>query len=237
MKLSEMILYSDEDILVVNKSSGELVLKDRWDMDIICLTDRLEKDWGRTMVVHRLDKETSGVILLARNEEAHKNINDQFAAHTVKKTYLCLSSSKPEWTQMECDLPLRPDGDKFHRTVVDRDGKPSLTSFTVLESGRSWAWIEALPRTGRTHQIRAHLWALKCALFGDELYHGPVLKLSEIKRGYHPGTFETPLLERAGLHAAALELIHPRTGLPMKWEAPLPKDLETSLKQLRIGID
>lgn len=233
MAAHDFLIFEDDHLLLINKQPGDIILQDRWDADIRTLPQKLEADFGPLWVVHRLDKDTSGLILFARSEEAHKALNDQFCDHTVRKAYLCLSSGQPSWTETVCDLALRPDGDKFHRTVPDPKGKASRTEFTVREKGRGWSYLEARPLTGRTHQIRAHLTALKCPLWGDELYGGPVLKLSTIKRGYRPTGTETPLLDRAGLHAWSLEFDHPETGARVRFEAPVPKDMETALKQLR----
>lgn len=229
-----MILFADQDLLVVNKSAGQLVLPDRWDPTGYSLPQTLEKEFGPLFIVHRLDKDTSGVLLLARNEAAHRGVNGQFSAHEVEKTYWALVSGKPGWLETRCELALRPDGDSRHRTLIDpREGKPSSTDFRLVESGRTWALVEAKPTSGRTHQIRAHLKALGFPLWGDELYGGPVLNLSAIKRGYRSTGEEKPLLSRVGLHALRLRVTHPVTGERLTWEAPLPKDFETALKQLR----
>jgi tRNA pseudouridine32 synthase/23S rRNA pseudouridine746 synthase len=229
-------LYCDEALLVVNKPAGLPVLPDGYDPQAPHLKGLLEPLFGRLWIVHRLDKDTSGVLALARSAEAHRTLNDQFAAHTVIKRYHALVTGTPDWEQLTVRMPLRPDGDRQHRTVVDhRKGKPAITHFHVLQRFRIYALLEARPETGRTHQIRAHLSALGLPLVADKLYgNGQPLLLSNIMPEYRPGSqSERPLLERQGLHAFRLELEHPLNGEDRLFEAPYPRDLASALRYLR----
>jgi 23S rRNA-/tRNA-specific pseudouridylate synthase len=128
----------------------------------------LEQEYGRLWIVHRLDRETSGVLLLARSAEAHRLLNTQFEQHLVSKIYHALVIGSPDWQKKTISLPLRPNGDRHHRTVVDRDkGKPAVTRLNVMERFDHYCLVEAIPETGRTHQIRAHLSALGLYIMGD----------------------------------------------------------------------
>lgn len=229
------ILFEDDSLLAADKPAGVLSVPDRWDPDLPVAAALLSKGRGRLWAVHRLDKDTTGVLLLARSEEAHRALSRAFETRSVAKVYRALVKGVPDWTESSCDLPLSPDGDALHRTIVDAHrGKPSRTVFRVVKSFRDYALVEALPETGRTHQVRVHLAALGYPVACDPLYgDGKPVLLSAIKRAWKGDPFEErPLLSRTALHAASLEFPHPVTGLPLRIEAPDPKDLRASLAQL-----
>lgn len=233
------VLLSDEAVLAVDKPSGMLSIPDRWDPDAPDALASLKRDWGRLFVVHRLDKDTSGVLLFARTEEAHRALSAAFESRSVSKVYRALVRGLPSWEEERCELPLRPDGDRLHRTIVDaHKGKPSATAFTVLArygSGLSAvALVEARPETGRTHQVRVHLAALGFPCLCDPLYgDGEPLLLSKIKRRWKGDPFEErPLLARSALHAFSAEFAHPTTGAATRLEAALPKDIRATVSQL-----
>lgn len=233
------IIYQDDDIVVLNKSSGLLVAADRWDPDASRLdalaTAQLCGEGKRLYAVHRIDKDTSGIVLYAKNEEAHRTVSMAFENREVGKTYHALVHGRPDWDTLEVDIPLRIDGDAKHRTVKDKNkGKESRTIFSYLGSCGPYCWIEAKPITGRTHQIRVHLALSGLAIVCDPLYGNPdPLFLSKIKRKWHGDEMEErPLLDRLGLHAYQMRIAHPSTGEPMEFTAPYPKDLDTTRKQL-----
>ncbi|MBN1886584.1 MAG: RluA family pseudouridine synthase [Thermoflexales bacterium] len=230
------ILCSDEAVLVVDKPAGLPTLPDGYDPKAPCLSERLQVDWGRVWMVHRLDRETSGVLVLARTAEAHRALNDQFAARRVTKLYHALVVGSPNWTERTVDLALQPDGDRRHRTVPRPEGgKPAVTHVRVLERLGRYCIVEARPETGRTHQVRVHLASVGLSVAVDGLYgDGQAIFLSEIKPGYRAGQApERPLLARVGLHAWALGFTHPLTGQGMRFEAPYPNDLGAAVHQLR----
>lgn len=213
------ILFSDEHLLAVNKPAGLPTLPDGYDKTAPCLIHLLGQQHDRVWVVHRLDKDTSGVIILARSAEIHRALNLAFDARHVHKVYHALAQGVPPWDECVIDLPLRPDGDRRHRTVIDRArGKPAVTRVCVLERFALHTLIEARPETGRTHQIRAHLAAIDLPLAGDALYGGAMT-----------------LLARTGLHAYTLDLEHPLTHAPLHFTAPYPADFSAVLQQLRTG--
>ena len=237
------VIYSDDDIIVLNKRSGMLIAADRYNPDAPRLDLIAEKEFGKLFAVHRIDKDTSGIIVYARNPESHKNLSMQFENRKVLKTYHALVYGSPLWKDLHVDFPLQPDGDARHRTVPNKKfGKPSVTDFHLIGTCGPYSWIEAKPKTGRTHQIRVHLAQNGFSIVCDPLYSGnqkPV-RLSEIKRKWNGDEFEErPLLSRLALHAYKIEFTHPVTNEKVSFTAPYPKDMEATRKQLAkiFGVD
>ena len=229
-------IYSDDDIIVLNKRSGILIAADRYNPDAPRLDLLAQEEFGKLYAVHRIDKDTSGIIIYARNLQAQRNLSMQFENRQVNKTYHALVYGHPLWEDLHVDLKLKPDGDNRHRTVVDKKfGKPSITDFHNFGSCGPYSWIEAKPKTGRTHQIRVHLAANGLSIVCDPLYSGnqKPLRLSEIKKKWNGDEDEErPLLSRLALHAYKIEISHPKSGEKMIFSAPYPKDMEASRKQI-----
>lgn len=200
------ILYSDDSILVIDKPAGLHTLPDGYDLSLPHVRSLLEPDYGRLWIVHRLDRETSGVLVLARTAAAHRSLNTQFEQHQVRKVYHALVAGNPTWQETTLNMPLRSNVGHRHRTAVDPlRGKPALTHLRVLERYEHTALLEATPETGRTHQIRVHLAAIGHPIVGDELYGG-----DPSSAGLH-------------LHALSLEITHPVTDERMIFIAKNPK--------------
>lgn len=236
MKESFSILYSDDAILAIDKPSGWLSIPDRWDLDAPVVLHALSKEQGTLFPVHRIDKDTSGVLVFARTAQAHRALNDQFSTRAVEKVYFAIAHGEPAEDRWEIRLALRADGDREHRTIVDAaKGKSAATVFEVVERFRGFAFIKAMPETGRTHQIRVHLAASNMTIVADPLYgDGAPLLLSEIKRKWKGDAYEErPLMARTALHAAQVALTHPARGEKIVIEAPLPRDFKATLAQLR----
>jgi RluA family pseudouridine synthase len=240
MKTSPLftVIYEDKNIIAVNKASGVSVGGDRWDES----KERLDKlvaesvalpaalpAASKLFVVHRIDRETSGLVVFAKNEAAHRELSLAFEGRDVKKRYIAIVYGRPSWQETVCDLPLVPNGNKQHQTIIDKyRGKKSLTRFKLLGSAGNMSVLEAFPETGRTHQIRVHAAALGFPVVCDSLYgkDKPVL-LSAIKKNWRGDLLEEkPLLARLGLHAAELSL--PAQTLC----APLPRDISALIKQM-----
>lgn len=250
-KLDLSILYEDDDLLVIDKPAGLLVIQDRWDPSkptVVKLArtylqaravapGATAPEAPRIWVVHRLDRETSGVLILAKSDRAHAGLSRQFEHGKVQKTYLALVSSQGIRAEGVIRLPIGPHP---HRpgvmTIRRRHGKSAITRYSILERFRGYTLLHVRPQTGRSHQIRVHLQAIGHPLAIDPLYgSGQPLLLSALKPSYRPkaGTEERPLMARLTLHAQALELMHPTHGESCTWVAPLPKDFAAVLRNLR----
>jgi len=217
--MSEFVLYQDDYLLAVNKSAGLATVPGGWERDAPSLVKLLEADSGRLWIVHRLDKVTSGVVVYARTAEAHRTLSLLFESHAVVKTYHAIVVGVPKWDEHTARHPLRLNMGHSHRTVVDHSrGKPSGTSFRVLERFSGYSLLEAVPATGRTHQVRVHAYALGFPLLGDTLYGAPGIDL----------------ISRPALHAYSLRFEF--EGKPFSFTAPYPDDLTQALQQLRAGL-
>jgi RluA family pseudouridine synthase len=212
-------LWLDAALLAVDKPAGLLTLPDGYDPALPHVRALLEPVYGRLWVVHRLDRGTSGVLVMARSAAAHRHLNDQFARHAVEKVYHAIVHGSPAWEATAVDLALRSGTGRRKRAAVDPGrGKPALTRLEVLRRGAGYSLVEARPATGRTHQIRAHLAAAGHPIAGDDLY-GPEGR----------GAFGRTLL-----HALSLALMHPLTGQPLRLEAPYPADFRQAAAGLAL---
>ena len=232
------ILHQDEHILVVCKPAGVLVIPDRAGRGGILLTlrQKLElTDEQELRLVHRIDRGTSGVLLVARNIDAQRSLVDQFQKHKVAKKYLALVAGQPVAESGIIDQRLAPSG-KAGMMRIDPAGKRAITKWRVQQRFSSYCLLECRPVTGRTHQIRVHMQSIGLPLAVDPLYGGAeALFLSQFKPHYKQSTrkAESPLIARLTLHAHTLRFRHPVTQEEMKVEAPIPADLSRTIQQLQ----
>ena len=230
------ILHADEHLIVVNKPAGLLTIPDRAGNKENLLA-ALQKKFGNVLTVHRLDRETSGVLCFARTEAAHRHLSIQFEQHSTDKFYLALLDGVLHNEEGEIDKPIGEHPVIPGKMMVSNSGKPSLTFYRVRERFAHFTLVEVQLKTGRTHQIRVHFQSIGYPMAVDALYGPrPAFFLSQVKRKFKTGKYteeERPMLERTSLHASRLRLQHPDSGEVMEFTAALPKDLNAVLQQLR----
>lgn len=235
MKRPYEILLEDDHILVVNKKAGLLTIPDRFDVQLENLSSLLKLQHEEIRILHRLDRETSGLICFAKNESAHKALSKQFEERQVQKIYHALIDGHPSNIEGSIDKPISL-GQKG-KMLVSTKGKEALTLYKVQEQFKKFAWVEVEIKTGRTHQIRVHFETIGHSLAVDKLYgKRKALFLSEFKlKKYRRSKFEEEkaLLSRTSLHSSRLSFTHPISKEKISVEAPLPKDLKATLNQLR----
>jgi len=227
----EIILFENDDLIVVNKPPFLSSLDDRDGGEINLL--RLAKQYvPDAQICHRLDKETSGAIIIAKNPEAYRFVSMQFEHREVSKIYHAIINGSHQFDDLLVDLPILNLGNK-NVAISKQDGKAAQTYFKSLVFFKHYTLVECKPITGRMHQIRIHLASQRAAIAGDEMYGGQPVMLSDIKRGYKLGKDqeELPIMKRFALHAKEVSFkINQETEISV--HAPYPKDFATLLKLL-----
>ena len=206
------ILYLDDNVIVINKPAGILTHAKGTESDEFTVADFFKRystyalDTNRAGIVHRLDRDTSGVIIGARNNETANLLKKQFAKRLTKKTYIAITTSIPKLEKARIDLPIARNPKKPAMFKVSSNGKVAITDYKVLKTNENYALIELMPKTGRTHQLRVHLNYINCPILGDKVYGA--------KKA-----------DRMYLHAEKLEITIPNKGR-MTFEAKLPKEFK-----------
>ena len=229
-------IFENDDFIVLNKPSGMLSIPDRT-QSAESLKDHLQKKLGKIFTVHRIDKDTSGLIVFAKNEQTHQFLSGAFEDRKVEKYYLGLVQGMLPEKKGSIIEPIAEHPAKNGRMVIHRKGKPSQTDYEVQEEFGICSLMQFRIHSGRTHQIRVHMKHIGHSLLCDELYGStdPVF-LSSIKRNFKKSgqmdEEEKPLLSRLALHAQRL-LFHDGQGQQYEFEAPLPRDMKALIQQLR----
>lgn len=229
VKFKELILFENQDYLLINKPSFVSTLEDRNDpINILRLAQETEPD---AQVCHRLDKDTSGVLAIARNPQAYRHLSMQFEHRTTQKIYHAVVDGNHRFEEVLVDKSIQKQSDGTVK--IDRGGKDAQTYFNTLDLFKNHSLIECRPITGRMHQIRIHLSTLKAPICGDEQYGGKVFYLSSVKRKFNlkKNSEEEPFMKRMALHAHSLSFLG-LSGEKIEVIAPYPKDLAALLKQL-----
>jgi len=213
--LGYSVLFSDTFLVVCDKGSGLLSVPGIGPEKADCLVTRLQRDFAGARIVHRLDRDTSGVIVLARDADTHRTLSMSFEARGVDKTYEALVAGHLASDRGTVDLPLRKEALGSARQIVHMaEGKPSRTDYEAVERGRdggadgfAWTRVKLTPFTGRSHQLRVHMLALGHPILGDDLYAEGAARSAR---------------RRLCLHARTLAFTHPATGTRVAFEAPCP---------------
>jgi RluA family pseudouridine synthase len=229
LSIPDIILFEDENYVLVNKPPFLSTLEDRHEpINLLALARAYTAD---AQVCHRIDKDTSGVLAIAKNPEAYRHMSLQFEKREVNKVYHAVVDGIHNFKDVLVDAPIVKQDDGIVK--IKKDGKPAQTYFTSLKSYRLHTLVECRPITGRMHQIRIHLTTLKAPITGDDTYGGKPFYLSSVKRGFNlkKETEEQPIMKRMALHAYALEF-QDMAGNRQKVEAPYPKDIQALIRQL-----
>ncbi|MEO7212513.1 pseudouridine synthase [Mucilaginibacter sp.] len=230
-KFADLILFENDDIIVVNKPPFISSLDEREGGEVNML--RLARQYADdAQICHRLDKETSGALIIAKNPEAYRAVSMQFERRKVKKVYHAVIDGTHVFEELLIDLPILNVG-KGTVTISRQEGKRAETWFQSLKYYKHYTLVECRPVTGRMHQIRIHLATQRASIAGDDMYKGQPVFLSKLKRKYQLGKDqeELPIMKRFALHAyeVTFKLVNEEV---VTIRAPYPKDFETLLKLL-----
>ena len=232
LRFEDLILYQDNNFIAVNKPPFLSTLEDRQEnVNLLGLARQYDE---RAQVCHRLDKETSGVLVISRNAEAYRHLSIQFEKRQVVKIYHGVVDGIHNYKDNFIDAPILKQDDGIVK--IDRRGKPAQTYFTALVPYRLHTLMECRPVTGRMHQIRIHLTLLGAPIVGDSTYGGKPFYLSQVKRGFNlkKDSVEEPFIKRMALHAHSLEF-DDLEDKRQKVEAPYQKDMHALVRQLELN--
>ena len=234
MNFKDWIVFEDDDFIALNKPSGLLSIPDREGKEV-SLKRLLQDKYDEIFTVHRLDKDTSGLIVFAKNERAHRHLSIQFEERQTEKIYVGLVVGTPVLKKGTINLPIAENTVTRGTMIIHRRGKEAITDYELLEDFGRYSWLKFRIHTGRTHQIRVHLKDMGHPIVGDTLYgDGKPLLLSSLKSKFKLSKNELeerPLLNRLALHAQKLKFTS-LSGEKVELEAAIQKDLKATLQQL-----
>lgn len=224
------IIKETDQWVAINKPPYTPTVPERGKRTAQSVIEWAKDRWGENIFLcHRLDRETSGILLLAKNSEMHRHLSMQFEHRKIQKVYHAIVEGKIQFDQLEVDLPINTSDLKRIR-IDHREGKKAVTSFQTIELFNRFTLMECAPKTGRLHQIRVHLASQNAKISADEKYGGRIPYLSSIKKKISGD--DRPLIERFALHAQQIEF-NDLEGQLETVQCPYPKDMEVFLKLLR----
>ena len=235
------VLYEDEILIVVNKPAGMVTHQGAGNYSgtlvngLVYHFSSLSQVYGeqRPGIVHRLDKDTSGILVVAKTDECHRHLADQFSNRTVSKTYVGIVWGKLKEKKGVIDNSIIRHPTKRKQFKVGEGGRSAITEYRVMKEWEYLSLLEILPKTGRTHQIRVHLASINHPIFGDETYGGGKSRI----KGYQPEVRNQivdlfNIARRFMLHARTLSFYHPKSGVEVTFSAPIPEDLQRIIDRL-----
>jgi 23S rRNA pseudouridine1911/1915/1917 synthase len=234
------IIYEDDDLIILNKQCDMIVHPARGNTHgtlvnaLAHYSDKLSSGLGefRPGIVHRLDKNTTGVMAVTKNDIAQWKVAKQFERRQVKKDYLAIVHGTPDLNADKINAPLGMHPKIREKYAIRSEGgKEAITFYEVLEEFRGFSLLKLFPKTGRTHQIRVHLSYIKHPIVADDMYGGKLVYLWQLKDA--ESAVEEPIINRVALHAHSLEFKHPTTEKQARFEAPFPEDMQNLLDLLR----
>ena len=230
------LIFENDDFVAVNKEPGTLTIPDRHDETQASLYRLLTQKYGKIYVVHRLDRDTSGLLLFAKNESTHKYLSQLFEQRKIEKKYLGIVRGSMPSKSGSIDEPIAEHPFRKGEMAVSKKGKPSLTDYEVQEDYGIYSLVQFDIHSGRTHQIRVHSKFLGHPIICDPVYgDGKPVLLSSFKKKYKLSQNELeerPIISRLGLHSYSLHFTDPH-GKSYDLEAPLPKDMKALMQQLK----
>ena len=230
------IIFENDDFIAVDKEPGMLTIPDRHDESQLSLYSLLTKRYGKIFIVHRLDKETSGLILFAKNEKTHKYFSQLFEQRKIEKNYLGIVRGNMPAEKGSVNEPIAEHPYHKGEMIISKKGKPSLTDYEVLEDYGIYSLVRFDIHSGRMHQIRVHTKSLGHPIVCDIVYgDGKPVFLSSFKKKYKLSQHdleERPIVNRVGLHSHSLTFTD-QYQKKHTIEAPLPKDMKALLQQLK----
>ncbi|MFC1763336.1 RluA family pseudouridine synthase [Planctomycetota bacterium] len=234
------IIYEDKDLIILNKQSNMIVHPARGNTHgtlvnaLVFYADSLSSGLGdfRPGIVHRLDRNTTGVMVVAKTDTAQWKVAKQFEERQIQKQYLAIVHGTPQLDADRINAPLGVHPRIREKYAIRTDsGKEAITDYEVLDTFRGYSLVRCKPKTGRTHQIRVHLSSIKHPIVADDMYGGKIVYPWHLQDT--DPAIEDPLLARCALHAWSLSFKHPETQEQVTFEAPLPEDMQYLLEMLR----
>lgn len=233
------VIHEDDDLIIINKQPGIIVHPARGNLSgtlvnaLVHYSANLSTGLGefRPGIVHRLDRNTSGVMIVTKNDTAQWKVAKQFEHRTTKKTYLAIVHGTPELSADRISAPLGIHPKIREKYAIRPDiGKEAITTYHVLQAFRGFSYMQLSPHTGRTHQLRVHMNYIRHPIVADDMYGGKLVYPWQLKD--LPQQTEEPIIKRTALHAHSIEFRHPATDEMVTYQAPLPGDMQNLLDML-----